>query len=176
MDLGKKSAPESGQGGYMTGVRDVLFKVSGVLHDIAGGALTVMMCLTVADVLGRAGGHPIMGTYEMVGLLGVIVVGLAIPHTSLKRSHVYMEFVLDRLGRKKRDILNICTRILCLGLFAFIGFNLFQVAHEFYVAGEVSNTLKIPIFPFAYAAGVCCFVECFVFLCDVIKIREGCYE
>jgi hypothetical protein len=39
-----------------------------------------MMFLTVADVLMRAGGRPILGTYEMVALSLALVIGFSIPN------------------------------------------------------------------------------------------------
>jgi TRAP-type C4-dicarboxylate transport system permease small subunit len=156
----------------MESIFAIVMKTSRVLHDIAGAALTVMMCLTVADVVGRAGGHPILGTYEMVGLLGVVVIGFGTPFTSWTRGHVYMEFVLDRLPQLGKDIMNIGTRILCIGLFMIVGINLFQVAADFRLSGEVSSTLKLPIYPVTYAAGICCFVQCVVFMCEIAKILK----
>jgi TRAP-type C4-dicarboxylate transport system permease small subunit len=153
-----------------------VLKTSKILHDIAGTALTAMMCLTVADVLGRAGGHPILGTYEIVGLLGVVVIAFGVPFTTWTRSHVYMEFILHRLSQKGKNIMNMSTRILCIVLFTVVAVNLFQIAADFREAGEVSGTLKLPIFPVAYAAGVCFFMECIVFMCDIVKIWEGKYE
>jgi hypothetical protein len=41
--------------------------------------------------------------------------------------------------------------------------------------GEVSPTLKIPFYPVVYAAGVCCFIQCLVLVCDVVKIFGGRY-
>lgn len=157
----------------MGAVFTVVMKASRTLHDIAGGALTVMMCLTVADVLGRAGGRPILGTYEIVGMLSVVVISFGTPFTSWTRGHVYMEFVLDKLPRVGKDILNTVTRVLCIVLFIIVGTNLFQVATDFRLSGEVSNTLKLPIYPVAYAAGVCCFVQCIVFICEIAKIWKG---
>jgi len=160
----------------MERIFDLVLRVSRIFHDIAGTALTVMMCLTVVDVLGRAGGHPILGTYEMVGLLGVIVIGFGIPFTSWTRSHVYMEFVLDRLPQNAKDIMNLSTRILCIVLFVFLGINLFQIAVDFRISGEVSQTLKLPIYPVTYGAAVCCFIQCFVFMCEIEKILRGKHE
>ncbi len=151
----------------------LVMRTSRALHDIAGAAITVMMCLTVADVLGRAGGHPILGTYEIVGMLSVVVISFGTPFTSWTRGHVYMEFVLDKLPKVWKNILNSTTRILCVVLFVFVGTNLFQVATDFRLSGEVSNTLKLPIYPVAYAAGVCCFVQCVVFVSEIVKIWKG---
>ncbi len=51
----------------------------------------------VADVILREFKMPIVGTYEIVSLLGAIVIGFAIPQTSLERGHVLMDFLTERL-------------------------------------------------------------------------------
>lgn len=160
----------------MDRVFSLLVRVADILNKIAGAALTIMMFLTVADVLMRAGGRPILGTYEIVGLLLALVIGFGIPRVSLDRGHVYMEFLLERLPRRNKDIMNVFTRLLCIFLFLLIGYNLFSVGNEFHASGEVSPTLKLPFFPVAYAVGVCCFLECLVFVSDIWKIWRGQYE
>jgi TRAP-type C4-dicarboxylate transport system permease small subunit len=150
--------------------------VSKVLSGIAAFALAAMMCLTVADVIGRAGGYPILGTYEVVSISCVVAIGFAIPLTSFKRRHVYMEFLIERMGEKARNCLNSGTRILCLGLFILAGTNLFHMGREFAASREVTMALKIPLYPFAYGAGICCFVQAVVCLCDIVRIWEGTYE
>jgi TRAP-type C4-dicarboxylate transport system permease small subunit len=147
-----------------------VLKVSKLLHWIAAAALTLMMCITVADVIGRAAGHPIMGTYEIVGLMGAIVIGFAVPLASWQKVHIYMEFLVDRLPRSRKNMMNIFTRLLCILLFVFIGYNMFQLGADYQRAGEVSLTLKIPIYPVVYGVAVCCFIEAAQFVCDILKI------
>jgi len=154
----------------------ILQRVSKILSTIGGVALTFMMCLTVADVLLRAWGRPILGTYELVSLTLAIVIGFTIPKVSLDRGHVYMEIVLDKLSKRDRAIMNTFTRLLGLILFAIIGYNLLLIGREFQASGEVSSTLKLPFFPISYFVGVCCFIECFVFMFDIAKIWRGQYE
>ncbi len=154
----------------------ILQRVGKILNHIGGAALTFMMFLTVADVLLRAGGHPILGTYELVSLSLAIVVGFSIPKVSLDRGHVYMEILLEKLSRRDKAIMNTFTRILGIVLFAIIGYNLFIIGNEFHASGEVSSTLKLPFFPISYFVGVCCFIECFVFMFDIAKIWRGQYE
>jgi len=154
----------------------VLLKVSKILSYIGAAALTFMMLLTVADVFMRAGGRPILGTYELVALSLAIVIGFTIPKVSLDRGHVYMEIVLDKLSKRNKAVLNTFTRIMCLILFAIVGYNLFLIGSEFHTSGEVSSTLKLPFFPIPYFVGVCCFVECFVFIFDIVRIWRGEYE
>jgi TRAP-type C4-dicarboxylate transport system permease small subunit len=150
--------------------------VSKGLNLIAGIALTLMMCLTVADVLLRATGHPIIGTYEIVALSLAVVIGFGIPKVSLDKGHVYMEFLLEKLGPRGKDIMNTFTRVLVLILFIFIGYNLFNVGAEFRASGEVSPTIKLPFYPVAYGIGVCCFLECIVFITEIVTIWGGQHE
>jgi TRAP-type C4-dicarboxylate transport system permease small subunit len=155
---------------------DILRFISKLLNFIAGGAVTFMMLLTVADVLLRAGGHPIIGTFEIVSLLLALVIGFGIPQVSLDRGHVYMDFLLEKFSKRGRKVMNTFTRVLCLFLFVFIGYNLFNVGARFHASGEVSATIKIPFYPVAYGVAVCCFLECCVFIFDIVRIWRGEYE
>ncbi len=154
----------------------ILKWTSEVLNGIAGIALTFMMLLTVADVLLRAGDHPIIGTYEIAALVLALVVGFGIPQASLERGHVYMEFLLVKLPKRGKKVMNTFTRLLCLILFAFMGYNLFIVGAGFQASGEVSPTIQLPFYPVAYGVAVCCLLECFVFLFDIVKIWRDQYE
>jgi len=160
----------------MAGPFNILRFISKLLNTIAGIALTFMMFLTVADVLLRAGGHPIIGTYEIVALSLALVIGFAIPQISLDRGHVYMEFLLEKFSKRGKNLMNTFTRVLCLILFAFIGYNLFIVGAGFHASGEVSATIKLPFYPVAYGVAVCCLLECCVFIFDIVRIWRGQYE
>jgi TRAP-type C4-dicarboxylate transport system permease small subunit len=153
----------------------ILFRVIAVLNHIGGVALTLMMFLTVCDVLLRAFGHPIMGTYEIVSQSLAIVIGFGIPKLSADRGHVYMEFVTERLSKQNKAILHTFTRVICILLFILIAYNLIGVGREFRLSGEVTSTIRLPFFPLAYAVGVCCFLQVFVFTNDIIKIWRGEY-
>jgi TRAP-type C4-dicarboxylate transport system permease small subunit len=108
--------------------------VNKILNIIGGTALTVMMFLTVSDVIMRSVGYPILGAYEMVAMLLAVVIGFTIPKVSLDKGHVIMEFVLEKLSARGRAIMITFTRILCIFLFAVIGYNLFMIANEFHVS------------------------------------------
>jgi TRAP-type C4-dicarboxylate transport system permease small subunit len=154
----------------------ILRFISNLLNSIAGVAVTLMMLLTVADVLLRAGGHPIIGTFEIVALMLALVIGFGIPQVSLDKGHVNMDFLLERLHGRVKKVLNTFTRVLCLSLFGFIGYNLFNIGARFRASGEVSPTIQIPFYPVAYGVAICCFLECCVFLFDIVKIWRGHYD
>jgi len=160
----------------MDAVFNTLKSLSKALNFMAGIALTFMMLLTVADVLLRAGGHPIIGTFEIVALSLALVIGFGIPQVSLDKGHVYMDLLLGKLSKRGKNVMNTSTRVLCLILFAFLGYNLFNVGARFHASGEVSATIKIPFYPVAYGVAVCCLLECCVFIFDIVRIWRGEYE
>ncbi|HEX3001486.1 MAG TPA: TRAP transporter small permease [Methanoregula sp.] len=157
-------------------LNDVLQVATRFLNYIGSAALTFMMLLTVTDVIMRAFGHPIIGTFEIVGLLLTLVIGFTIPKVSFDKGHVFMEIVLEKLGQKGRNVLMTITRIICILLFVLIGYNLFGVANEFRAAHEVSPTLELPFYPVAYGVGICCFIQCLVFVNDILGTWRGQYE
>ncbi|MEJ2095811.1 MAG: TRAP transporter small permease [Deltaproteobacteria bacterium] len=154
----------------------LLSRTGTVLNFISGVTLTGIMLLTVGDVLLRALGRPILGTYEIVSILLAVVIGFSIPKVSLDQGHVRMEFLLDILSGKGRAVMLTFTRLLCIGLFGLIGTNLFSIANEFRLSGEVTSTIQLPFYHIAYGVGVCCFLECLVFVFDISKIWKGRYE
>jgi C4-dicarboxylate transporter DctQ subunit len=154
----------------------ILQKTSKWLSVIAGTALTLMMCLTVADVIMRAGGRPIMGTYEVVGLLLALVIGFGIPKVSLRRQHIFMDFLVDRLSKRNKALMTIFTRILCIILFLLIGYSLMNIGNEYRISGETSPTIRLPFYPMAFGVGICCFIECFVFLFEIAKSWRESHE
>jgi len=143
------------------------------MNAIAAVALGFIILLTVADVVLRYFKKPIIGTYEMVGLSGAIIIGFSLPFTSMMKGHVNVDFLTQKLPPKGRKIFSFVTKCLGIILFLIIGWNLFILGMDFQKVGEVTPTRHLPIYPVLYGVGVCCFFESFVLLVDVMKILGG---
>jgi TRAP-type C4-dicarboxylate transport system permease small subunit len=153
-----------------------VLKVCKFLYGVSGFTLVIMMLLTVLDVFLRIVGTPITGVYELVGYFGSIVVGFALPFTTWTKGHIYMEFLMEKLPEQSRDIANIFTRIVGIALFGFAVYNLVDVGTVLYSTGEVSPTLELPVYPFAWGVAISCFMVCFVLFCDILRIVGGEYD
>lgn len=147
-----------------------------ILNVIAGIALTFMMSLTVLDVILRSLRRPIVGTYELVAFSGAVVIGFCLPFTSWVRGHIYVDFIISRFSQKVRSGFNVVTRCMVIWLFLMIGWNLIKYGMDLQRSGEVSLTLQMPFYPVAYGIGICCFIQCLVIGCDLLKIFGGTYE
>jgi TRAP-type C4-dicarboxylate transport system permease small subunit len=143
-------------------VKWVALPLAKAMFWVAAVALTSIMVLTVSDVFLRIFKHPILGTYEIVGFLAAWAIGFAIPQTSVDRGHVLMDFLTGRLPPWANRILVPVTRLLGIGLFLIVGYNLYVVGNDMRAAGEVTPLRHLPLFPLAYGVGVACLVECLV--------------
>ena len=160
----------------MGGFLKTINGISRFLNVIAGISLTFLMLLTIADVILRSFKRPVPGTYEVVALAGAVVIGFSMPLTSWLRGHIFVDFFILKFSQKGRDIFNIATRCLVILLFFLIGWNMIKYAMDLQKSGEVSLTLQMPFYPVAYGVGVCCFVQCLVLVCDIVKISGGKYD
>ena len=111
---------------------------------MAGVTLTLVMGLTVADVFLRIFGKPLVGAFELVAFLGAVVIGFSLPFTSWVRGHIYVDFLILKLPKGPRKGVHLFTRLLGMGLFALIGWNLLKMAGDLHRSGEVSPTLHVP--------------------------------
>ncbi|MDR2017410.1 MAG: TRAP transporter small permease [Syntrophobacterales bacterium] len=151
----------------------MVLRVSKVMDVIGGAILTLMMLITVLDVVLRFLKKPITGTYELVFLGGAVVIGCAIPVTSLEGGHVCVDFLLEHFSAGIRKGFILFTRILGMAFFFLLGSNLFLLGTDLYKSGEVSLTLHVPYYPAAYLLALCAFVECLVLLSSFIKTISG---
>jgi TRAP-type C4-dicarboxylate transport system permease small subunit len=151
-------------------------KLARFLTVVAGCSLVALMLLTVADVVLRIFGRPILGAYEAVSFMGVLLFGCSLPFSSWSRQQIFVDFFINKFSRRVQSVFYLATRTIVIALFFWIGWNLFIYAAALQRGSEVSAALLMPFHPFAYILGVCCFVECLVLCCDIVKIAGGVFN
>ena len=150
--------------------------LSRLMNIIAGVFLTFLMLLTIGDVILRQFRRPIVGTYELVAFSGAVVIGFSLPMTTWLRQHIFVDFFIAKFSKPVQNIFNICTRVIVIVLFYLLGWNMLKYAMDLQRSGEVSVTLRIPFWPVAFGVGICSFIQCLVFVCEIVKIFGGEYE
>jgi TRAP-type C4-dicarboxylate transport system permease small subunit len=160
----------------MNSIIDKVHELSRFLNVIAGIAITFIMLLTVVDVILRSFSRPIIGAYELVTFSGALVVSFAVPLTTFLKGHIFVDFLVLNFPKRTRNSINIITRLLGVGLFFIIGWNLVKMGINLSRTGEVSMTLQLPIWPVALAIGFSAFVECLVLISQIFQVIGGTYE
>jgi len=154
----------------------IITGISKGMHWVSGVTLWVIMAITLVDVIMRHFERPIAGSFEIISFLGAIVVGLAVPYTSLLKGHVYVDLLINKFPENRRGVMHATTRILGMFLFIMLGVFFFVMAWDLYAKGEVSSTIRLPFYPIAVALGLSSLLEVFVLTIDVLRTYGGSHE
>ncbi len=150
-----------------------VLRIDITFHAIAGSVLAFMMVVTLLDIIMRNLGRPIVGSMEIISFCGSVVVGFAIPYTSWKKAHVYVDFLLVKLSPGNRRIMEIITRCMGIALFAFIGYNFILYGFDLIKTKEVSPSFKLPYYPIPFGLSLSCFLQCLTLIADLLKTVQG---
>ncbi|HIE07992.1 MAG TPA: TRAP transporter small permease [Desulfarculaceae bacterium] len=137
-----------------------------LMNYLAAASIIAMMLLTCADVLLRLFKHPILGTYELVGLLGALTIAFAIPATTLSKGHVAVDFLVEKLPTGVQKIFAVVANLLSLALFSLIAWQSFLYANILRSSGEVTLSLEMPFYPIVYAISAASLLVCIVLILE----------
>ncbi|UCF56187.1 MAG: TRAP transporter small permease, partial [Deltaproteobacteria bacterium] len=122
----------------------VIHSLSRVCDRIAQGAVVAMMLLVVANIIWRVIpkiGHPIYGTYDVVMILGSIVVAFALGYCAVQRGHIAVEIVVARFPQRVQAIIDSITGVLSVGIFAIISWQCWVYGTDMWHQGERSMSV-----------------------------------
>ena len=151
----------------------IITRLCSCMSIIAGVLLVAMMGITFVDVVMRTFGRPVVGTYELVSLLGAAIAGLALPRASLLKAHVYVDLLIDKLPGTGQKTLRIITRILVFFMFFFAAWYFLIMAGRFIITKTVTMTLKLPFYPVVYCLAASCIAQCLVSLQEIFDDKGG---
>ncbi len=146
-----------------------LDNLSSAFNWLAAGAILVMMLLTCADVVLRLFRHPIPGAYELVGLMGTVGVSFALAYTTAKKGHIMVEFLTNRMPKKVQSIVAAASEFFSAILFGIIAWQSALYTLDLKRTGEVSLTIEIPIYPFAFSITIGCLLVSLILATDCYK-------
>ncbi len=138
------------------------------LTFFAGFGILVMMSVTCLDVLLRIVGLSITGAYDIVSILGALVIASALPYTTAVKGHVAIEYFFHKLHRLGRIILDTFLRLLSITLFLVLAYQSVRYGNSLYRSGEVTPTLQIPTFWVLYVIAFSCAVVVLVIIHNLL--------
>jgi len=117
-------------------------------------ALVFMVGVTFVDVIcSKLFRSPLAGSYEFVALAQLVAVALAGADALLSGRHVQVEMFVAKLPPRVRRAIIALMALLGAVLFAVVAWEGFLYGRSLEMAGEVTGTVKIPLYPFAYILG-----------------------
>jgi TRAP-type C4-dicarboxylate transport system permease small subunit len=145
-------------------------RMSSWMEVLAGIALIGVMLLIVADIIGRKFGFPVPGAYEIVSIMGGLIVGLALPATTRAKGHVSADLLLAKLPQKPRLFLTVATRVIGMAVFMLAGWGMVMMGIRLKMSGEVTAVLALPFYYVAYAIGGALVVQTLVLFAEAVEM------
>jgi TRAP-type C4-dicarboxylate transport system permease small subunit len=145
-------------------------RISRWFNYLGVGVLTIMMLLTVSDVLLRyLFNSPILGTLELTEYMMVPVVFLGLAWCAVRRENIKVDILVSRLKTRPRAFLDSITCFLSLTVMVFITWQSFMETGNIWESYRVSDILHVPAYPFFVVLTLGCFLLCIVLVINLIE-------
>jgi TRAP-type C4-dicarboxylate transport system permease small subunit len=102
--------------------------------------------------------------------LGTVVVALPLAYTQILKRHVATEFMAIFGSKSAQAIASILVCLLGMGAYVVISWRCFVLGTKYWAVGRVSDTIEIPIYPFAYVVAFGCILISLVLLVDLYNL------
>jgi len=145
-----------------------------VLTVVAAVATFGMMLLTTADAGGRyLFNRPILAAYELTtNYLMIAAVFLAMPYAYRQGANIRVTFLVERLGRKARLVIDHLVQIVSILYCAAIVVATFQQARHVLRTGTTFVTMELPLWPAHLVVAIGLFVTTLMMLLDLPEVRR----
>jgi TRAP-type C4-dicarboxylate transport system permease small subunit len=145
-----------------------------VLTVVAAVATFSMMLLTTADAGGRyLFNRPILAAYELTtSYLMIAAVFLAMPYAYRQGANIRVTFLVERLGRKARLVIDHLVQIVSILYCAAIVVATFQQARHVLRTGTTFVTMELPLWPAHLVVAIGLFVTTLMMLLDLPEVRR----
>lgn len=154
----------------MASLEKIIDVLNKALMGIAGFFVAAMVVMACANIFLRLVWVPLSGTFELMGYFGAVATAFALGATQIKRGHVAVDIVVQRFSRKTRKALSGVNCLVCTAFFALVAWQIIRYGVNLLRTGEVTETLRIVYYPFAFAVALGCGVLSLVFLTDFLRL------
>lgn len=118
-----------------------------VLAGVAALALVLMLFVTVGNIGLRLFATPYSGTFEIVGMLAVVVNGLALAEAQRHKAHIAIDLLTERMSTRVQLAIAAVVTAVSIGLFVLLSRQLLDYGLNLRRAGSVTESLKVPYWP-----------------------------
>lgn len=141
-----------------------------ILMGIGGITLVLMTGIACVNMFLRLYGTPLSPAYELVSYLGAITVALPLGYAQLKKSHIAVDILSNRFSPGLRRVIVGINLVLSIVFFSLATWKVGQHAANLWQRGELSETTRMPFYPFAFAVAFSCGILAFTLLVDLVGL------
>jgi TRAP-type C4-dicarboxylate transport system permease small subunit len=139
----------------MTGFERFIKNISKAFEWVGVMGLLAMVFVNIVDVVGsKFFKWPFPGGIEIISFSQVTAIALTIPIGLFLGFHVTIDFIIEKLPKTPKNVLDIFVSIVCIIFFVLVFWQALKYGYSLQESGEIGSVSKIPLFPFAYVISV----------------------
>lgn len=144
-------------------------RIGTALGAIGTVALIAIVGIVMANIVLRFFGRAMLGTFEAVELLIVVMASFSIGYCAIKQSHVFVSIVIIRIPKRLQVILSIITTALGLGIWGLIIWCSAIFARQQWLKGEATDIMMWPVYPMRYVFIIGAIIVCLALLLELFR-------
>ncbi len=122
-------------------------RINIIFLSVACIILLMGLLVAVINMILRPFGHPLTGSFELMGYGSAIITALGLGFSQEKKSHIAVDILFKKFPSGLKKWLNIVGLLLCTIFFSAVAVRLFLFALDLKANGELSETLMVPFYP-----------------------------
>jgi TRAP-type transport system small permease protein len=132
-------------------------------------ALIAMFLLSVIDIVGtKTKMFPITGSVDLLGIFLLLSGSFALAFTEIRRQHIRVDFFTIRMHGRTKGIFGIINGLITITFVFLLIRACFIYAASLRITGTGTQTLLIPIAPFALILGITCIPLLLIIISELI--------
>ena len=144
-----------------------------VLKAGSGLCLVGMVGLTCADVVGGMFDHPVLGSEELVGLMGSLFLAFALSITEYENGHIGVDLIHRHFKPGLKRAVDTAVSLMGAVFFGLVSWQSFLYAAEMERVGLVSPTIEFPVHYVIYGVALGSAGLALVILVKFLDIASG---
>ncbi|WP_028574558.1 TRAP transporter small permease subunit [Desulfonatronovibrio hydrogenovorans] len=153
----------------MSRLEKFIFAMTRKTSQVAQAALVLVMLVIVANIIMRSWWKPLPGSYELVELLGAVILSMGAAYCAMTRGHVTVSLLVDKLPKTGQAIVDLFTSLVSFIFISAIGWGLIKYGTMVSKRSLETSTLGIPLYPFYYLVAIGLMMLALTALLELLK-------
>ncbi len=149
-------------------------RIIGIAGYVAEVFIAIVVLLVIATVMARAMGIALPGTFDLIETFIVVGVAFSLVKAEITDHHTKADVLVKRLSKRGRAWVEAMNQFLSLFVWAVVLYASYFLTLNKAENNEISEYLKVPIYPFRGIFTIAVFLLCVVLAIKVARhIKEG---
>jgi TRAP-type transport system small permease protein len=158
----------------MEGFEKFIKNMSKTFEWVGVMGFLVMVLVNILDVVGsKFFNWPFPGAIEIISFSQVIAIALTVPIGIFLGFHLSIDFLITKLPKTPRNLMNFIVSIFCIIFFVLIFWQALEYGYSLQESGEIGSVSRIPFYPFAYAIAIGVLPLILFYIVQAMKYIKG---